>query len=250
MIALGATACAAIAGVDQFSEGACAGGDCDGAVIDSASDVPQGVDAPFDAPRETSGGDASGTDASDASDGGASDASDASKDAAKDAPSDAGGDCGPDLLNCTACGASCDVIHSNPTSCNGATCVYSSCHSGWTDCSTTAPNLDGCECNTPACCGSKCETTHANGVGQNYYDCVDAGTYNVTQATEACAAYTGNQAACSSSGCTGPGSNMVVCGSSGNLCVCWNYSGTNVGHLYSSGQSTCYCPGSTDPSWN
>ena len=229
-VLIGVTACTALAGVDQFTEGPCAGG-CDGEAIDATADASKDA-------------------ASDVGPSGDASSKDAGADATKDGST--GGDCGAidTPLNCTACGASCDVLHSNSATCNGATCVYASCHAGWSDCDTTAPNLNGCECNTPACCGGSCQTTHANGLGGNYYDCVDAGTYDTTQATAACASYTSNQAACSASGCTGPGSNMVVCGSSGGICVCWDYSGSNMGHVYSSGSASCYCPGSTDPSWN
>jgi hypothetical protein len=235
LLALGVSGCAAIAGVDQFSEGACAGGACDGAVLDATADVKPTGDASADAPPP----DAAKTDG-------------ASPDAAQGTDAATDGGCGPldTPLNCGACGAACDVLHSNSASCNGVTCIYASCHSGWADCDTTAPNLAGCECNTPGCCGSGCQTTHSNGIGGNYYDCTSQGTYDTTQATEACGSYTGNQAACSESGCTGPGSNHVVCGTSGSMCVCWDYSGSNAGHVYSSGSTTCYCPGSTDPSWN
>jgi hypothetical protein len=238
---VGVGGCAAVAGVDQFSEGPCAGGDCDGSVMDAliGDSAPAGDAKP--------GADGGG--GSDAATG-----SDAAKDGSPGQDGGGGNDggCGPldTPLNCTACGDACDVLHSNSATCNGATCVYASCHSGWSDCNTTQPNLDGCECNTPACCGSSCETTHSNGIGESFYDCVAQGTHDSTQAGEACGAYTGNQAQCSSSSCAGPGSNQVVCGTSGGICVCWDYSGSNVGHVYSSAGSTCYCPGSTDPSWN
>lgn len=227
--------CAAIAGVDQFSEGPCAGGDCDGGALDV---IKQG-DAPVDqsvadqvvkdnvtqdVTTNDGSGDASGGD----------------------------GGCGPTntITNCSACGLACDVVHSNGPVCNGVTCGYGSCHSGYSDCNTTAPDTDGCECATPSCCGSSCATTHSNGLNQSYYDCTAKGTYNSTQAMEACAAYTGNQSLCSTSGCTGPGSNMVACGTSNGICACWNYSGTIIGHVTTSANSTCYCPASTDPTWN
>ena len=99
---------------------------------------------------------------------------------------------------------------------------------------------------------SACAITHANGVGQNYYDCVDAGTYNQTQAGKACTAYTNDQFACQAASCIGDAGDMVVCGTpeGGTNCVCWDYVGQDTSHVYKSGTTTCYCPGSTDPNWN
>jgi hypothetical protein len=238
--------CAAIAGIDQFSEGPCAGGDCDGAVgVDGNADVIKqgdstgGQDQSVDQSVDQSAGDVVQQDV-----GTTSDASDSGQ------GNDSG--CGPTntITNCSACGLACDVVHSNGPVCNGVTCGYTSCHSGYSDCNTGAPDTDGCECATPSCCGSSCATTHSNGLGTNYYDCTAKSTFNSTQATEACGAYTGNQATCTTLGCTGPGSNQVVCGTTGGICACWNYSGSNVGHVTTSTNTTCYCPASSDPSWN
>jgi hypothetical protein len=235
--------CAAIAGIDQFSEGPCAGGDCDGAVgVDGNNpDVIKQGDA--NGGQDQSVADQSSQDVTQQDVGTTSDASDASQNT---------DGCGPTntITNCSACGLACDVVHSNSPVCNGVTCGYGSCHSGYSDCDTTAPDTDGCECATPSCCGSSCATTHSNGLGTNYYDCTAKSTYNSTQGTEACGAYTGNQATCTTLSCTGPGSNQVVCGTTGGKCACWNYSGSNVGHVTTSPNTTCYCPASTDPTWN
>ena len=233
--------CAAIAGIDQFSEGACAGGDCDGGGVDAKPG-----DAAIDQQPNKDGGGQGVITQADAGDSGGGDASDAGGD------SSSGGDCGATntITNCSGCGLACDVTHSNSPACNGVTCGYGSCHSGYSDCNTTAPDTDGCECATPTCCGSSCATTHSNGLNESYYDCTAKSTYNSTQAMEACAAYTGSQSLCSTSGCTGPGSNLVACGTSNGICACWNYSGSNLGHVTTSSNSTCYCPASTDPSWN
>jgi hypothetical protein len=209
-------------------------------VVEAGVDAKPTTDAPVDQTVQDTGNKDVVVPPDDASDG-ATTGNDAS---------DSGCGATNTTINCGACGASCDVLHSNSATCNGVTCIYASCHSGYSDCSNGAPNLDGCECATPACCGNSCQTTHSNGIGENFYDCVALNTHNSTQASEACAAYTNNQAACSTFSCTGPGSNQVMCGSLNNLCVCWNFSGSNIGHVLSSGTSTCYCPGSTDPSWN
>jgi hypothetical protein len=235
---LATSGCATIAGIDQFSEGACAGGgDCDASVLDANVDAKPSGDATLDAPKDQSSGGDTGT-TSDASDGGTT-TSDAS---------DAGCGATNTITNCSGCGLACDVTTSNSPVCNGVTCGYGSCHAGYSDCNTTAPNTDGCECNTPSCCGSSCATTHSNGIGQSYYDCVAQGTFNSTQATEACGAYTSS--ACSTLSCTGGGSNLVACGTNNGACVCWDYSGSNVGHVHASVNATCYCPSTTDPSWN
>ena len=238
-----AVGCATVTGLDKYVVGDCAGGECDGSVPVDGS-LPDG-----DKPGVDGGSDSA------SADGGGSDATTTDAGPGKDAGDAGGGNdggCGAldTPTNCTACGASCDVLHSDTPSCNGVTCTYPGCHSGWSDCNTTAPNLDGCECNTPGCCSNGCETTHSNGAGQNYYDCNALNTYDLSAGTEACTAYTGNQASCSGSSCAGPGSNLVVCGTTGGSCTCWDYSGTNSGHVYSSGSTACYCPTSSSATWN
>jgi hypothetical protein len=57
---------------------------------------------------------------------------------------------------------------------------------------TTPPDTDGCECAAPGCCSGACQVVHSNGAGQSFYDCVAASTFNQTQATEACVAFTNN----------------------------------------------------------
>jgi hypothetical protein len=170
-----------------------------------------------------------------------------------DSGSNTGSDtgCGPlnTVQNCTMCGAACDMTHSSGASCNGSTCQYQSCQMGWSNCATTAPDLAGCECNTPSCCGTSCQITHQNGLGQDFHDCVAKGTFNLVQAIQACAAYTGNQNLCMTATCVQPKDDLV-CGSLNNKCACWDYNGVTPGHVYLSGNSQCYCPGGNDPSWN
>jgi hypothetical protein len=133
-------------------------------------------------------------------------------------------------------------------------------------CSPGFANCDGsgCNCRTsttaPGCCSGStasvtgtCQTVHSNGIFQNgafenYFDCVPAGTYNLTQATEACTAYTGSAALCTFSSCGG--SLNTVCGPGPQGCACWQFSGTNTGHVVASGSSSCFCPGPGDPGWD
>src|SRR5262249_28864544 len=150
------------------------------------------------------------------------------------------------------CGSCTTVCSGSTPNCVGGICSGTSCPGGTSDCN--ASSGDGCECSTPGCCGTGCQTTHNDGVGHNFYDCVALGTSNPTQALEACAAYTGNASMCHAFSCKPPGQNAVVCSDAfSGSCVCWNYSGGNVGHVFNSGASgvsNCYCPISTDPTWN
>jgi hypothetical protein len=161
--------------------------------------------------------------------------------------------------SCGGCQNVCSTGTGQP-SCNGTTCSYS-CNSGQVDCnSDNAPDTDGCECATPGCCsGGKCQQTHGNGVGQNFYDCNSTGTHNQTQANEACAAFTGNASACSSSSiCCGAlcpflgTTSNSVCGASNGTCHCWQYGGSNPGKVESPSASSCKatCGSGSDPTWN
>lgn len=236
--ALVASGCALIGGLDQYSKG---DADSPDAVADqTVSDVAQ-----TDAPNSDSGNDVSVPDSSgdvvveDVQDGGVADAADA-------------GDCGtPNTINdCTMCGAKCDGTNASTTLCTGTTCQYT-CKNGYSNCDAAAPDLGGCECPTPTCCGAGCATTHANGVGQNYYDCVDAGTYNSTQALKACTAYTTDQLACAMYGCTSDAGDSMICGQpDGGGCACWTYVGLDTSHVYKSGNTNCFCPSTNDPTWN
>jgi Cys-rich repeat protein len=101
--------------------------------------------------------------------------------------------------NCGGCGNACNTTVSNNTGRNcsgGTTCTYT-CAGTRKDCNFgTAPNLDGCECALPSCGGNGCVGStscstiqHADGLGQNYYDCTALNTFNGSQALEACTAY-------------------------------------------------------------
>jgi hypothetical protein len=148
--------------------------------------------------------------------------------------------------HCGGCGVACDTTHSIDAGCtSGTTCTYQACQPGWSMCNTTAPNTAGCACNTPSCCGSKCQVTHTNGAiptADSFYDCVDAGTYNATQAFEACVAYTNDATKCSTGWTCHTGT--AACNSPGDTAsctLCWYYSGPQTGK-----HTTCDCP--TSPS--
>ncbi len=234
-----ASGCALVSGLDQYEKGDAESPDAtpDQTVSDVATDTT----------TKDSGSDTSQEDApndvvtADVQDSGINDAA------------DAGDSCGPlnTVDNCSMCGAVCDGGNATSTGCNGTTCQYA-CKTGYSNCNTTAPDLNGCECATPSCCGASCQTTHMNGVGQNYYDCVDAGTYTSQQALKACTAYTSDQFQCNQGSCTSDAGDMMVCGypEGGTNCVCWTWAGLDTSHVYKSGSTTCYCPSTNDPTWN
>jgi hypothetical protein len=99
-------------------------------------------------------------------------------------------------------------------------------------------------------CGP-CLYVHANGLGQNFFDCTPLGTHNAAQAMEACVAYTGNSLQCRAAMC---GDTPVVCSSeSATSCACWAFLGAGAGHVKDSlqaGALNCMCPGPTAPTWN
>jgi hypothetical protein len=179
---------------------------------------------------------------------------DATSEGHADAPADG---CGATntVDNCGACGVACDNTTASARICNGASCLYT-CTSGRSNCNSAAPDTNGCECATPGCCATGCQTAHSNGVGQQFYDCLDAGTANQTQATLACNAYAaavaadgGDAGQCQLYGCTGPqGNNVLICTSALVGCYCWKFAGiaSTTGHV----STTCLCPTDTDPIWN
>jgi hypothetical protein len=174
-------------------------------------------------------------------------------------------------LNCTACGVKCDVLHSVGPTCDGTTCNYNSCFSGFSDCDKTAPNANGCECPTPACCGSSCAVAHKNCVsgtcgplGQNYFianACQALGTpgnpatYTQEMAVAARAAWpqAGTDDVPGTGSCGGQSALSRV---TATACVVWVYAGSLAGSVFYSttmsdaGGPACLCPGSTATSWN
>jgi hypothetical protein len=128
------------------------------------------------------------------------------------------------------------------------------------DCNVaTAPDTDGCECDTATtaaqgtvngCCGTGCQTKHSNGLMQNFFDCQPLGTIDQPQATEACTVFTGDVTKCHAFACTGPGSNQVVCSDTAATCACWGFAGTNAGHVHANATTTCNCASAADSPWN
>ena len=91
--------------------------------------------------------------------------------------------------------------------------------------------------------------THSNGIGQSFYDCVPAGTYDLTQATAAANAWPVAAVSTFTAAC---GTGMIYCKQAAAQCACWAYSGNRVGLVRLNDVSaTCYCPGLIgNPSWD
>jgi len=258
--------CAAITGLDNIQEQACAP-DCDGG---STAEVGADITTDQNA-AENSGGD-QGSDAhpeagkdTSVDTGGPETAAETGVDAPPDvdfidSPFDSG--CG-DLnttTNCGACGDKCAPVNTVQTSAacceygtcpgstngNGNSCTYT-CATGHLDCNfATAPNTDGCECTAPAtaqCCvnsGGDCPFLHNNGLNQAsspFWDCVPTGTINAQLAQDACDAYvTGAGQATSNCQLYGMADaslpDSYCSGSATGDCVCWTYSGQYMGQVF------------------
>jgi hypothetical protein len=153
-----------------------------------------------------------------------------------DAGADAEAGCGPTntILNCGACGTTCDTTQSVGEKCiDAATCTYTGCASGWGDCDKTPPNTDGCETSLSSLsscggCGHACDTTsgHSLGVGcdgvsctysrcaPGWGDCINAPpntdgcetnlntTLNCAMCAQSCDTTHSTGAACNGGGCT------------------------------------------------
>jgi hypothetical protein len=66
--------------------------------------------------------------------------------------------------SCAACGNACDTSHSTGATCNGRSCLYAGCATGYVNCASSPPDANGCE--TPlastsncAACGNACDTS-------------------------------------------------------------------------------------------
>jgi hypothetical protein len=155
-----------------------------------------------------------------------------------------------DVNHCGGCRTVCSYPNALAT-CPTGTCVLSACNEGYQDCD--GQNADGCECKGSGCCGGgTCQVQHSNGVGQSFFDCVPLGTYDQTQATSACVAFTGDATLChATTSCSGSGNVAVCSDGSTSACNCWIYGGISAGHVNTGlpGNCSCKAQGST-PTWN
>jgi hypothetical protein len=100
---------------------------------------------------------------------------------------------------------------------------------------------------TGPCDGGTAPVVHSNGLGQTFSDCAPLGTINVTQALEACDAYTSDAGACSIYLTCSAGSEL--CAGNATNCACWRYDGNTAGHVATM-SGGCNCIGSSSPTWN
>jgi hypothetical protein len=171
-------------------------------------------------------------------------------------------------MSCGACGVACDTDSGSPA-CNNGTCTYT-CRTGRFDCDyMTSPNTDGCECTGGCCPNHTCQITHStgvsSGVSQTFPDCMALGTWNITQAMEACAAFTGDPAKCAMTTQACPYiMATAACSSGTSQCYCW-YLPNNpsapappVGQVQGNATATCAslglgtwpCPNLDSGVWN
>ncbi|HEX9049586.1 MAG TPA: hypothetical protein VF841_03550 [Anaeromyxobacter sp.] len=165
-----------------------------------------------------------------------------------------------------ACGGACVSVRTDPSNCGacGTACASgASCASGICTCPAAEPAVCGTTagsggtccagngCCTPAGGGpSTCQISHSNGVGQSFYDCVPAGTYDVTQAQKAAQAWdpggmpvAGYTLGCASQSCLG--------WQTAHACGVWCYGGDILQGRAEAVQSlVCPCPTPGSPSWN
>jgi hypothetical protein len=173
--------------------------------------------------------------------------------------------CGTAGATCSPCSNGlCDKA-SGTCSCDATTCPDGCCSGGvtgtceaYSSMTVTSCGAGGAACSscTGGCCsagtGGTCDTKHSNGTGQSYYDCNPlysaSNPWTAAAALEACAAFTGDAAKCSSGyKC---GSAIHVCSDGYTSCDCWQYSGPLVGHVDVNSNTTCYCAIAGDPSWD
>jgi hypothetical protein len=100
---------------------------------------------------------------------------------------------------------------------------------------------------TGPCDGGTALVVHSNGLGETFSDCAPLGTFNVTQALQACVAHTGDAGACTVDPISCAQGDQV-CGTSAAMCTCWRYNGNSAGKF--SNSASCSCVGSASPTWN
>ncbi len=132
-----------------------------------------------------------------------------------------------DPTNCAGCGRSCDVASSVGATCTAGTCTYTSCKAGYADCTTSPPNVDGCESKLDTAqhclaCGNVCDTANSLGAG---CDGVKGCTYT------ACKSGFGNcvTTAPDTDGCETALNSILNCTACGVKCDSTNSNGATCG---------------------
>ena len=172
-----------------------------------------------------------------------------------------------DMNNCGACGTKCSAtVWANATAlCVGGTCSTMVCQAGYADCNRSA--ADGCETKLVAPgAGCGCNVAHDNGLGQVYNDCSkplgrpgNAASYSQVMAYEAASAFTGDASTVQDTTCHQqlpghPATDIpAVSAISQGSCAVWVYGGATAGYVHmqtTDSTGSCYCPSTTDKSWN
>jgi hypothetical protein len=101
---------------------------------------------------------------------------------------------------------------------------------------------------------------HTNGIGQSWSDCAPLGTYNQTEAEQACEANAhlhGAASACVVNDCDGPVA-VAVCDVDVDVlgfCTCWTFAGPAAGRVLShacdvdAGAAKAQCAGPSNDAW-
>ncbi len=164
-----------------------------------------------------------------------------------------------DPNNCGSCGLVCNGATNATGKCTGGACGIA-CNSGFANCDGNAGN--GCECTGNICCSGACEPAHQNGLGQGYDDCSPLGvpgtnsTYSYTLATEARNAWPMSSAGDADCICGTGSTTTCVWRQTATSCAVWEFhsaSGASspAGHVnLNTANNNCYCPASTNPTWD
>jgi hypothetical protein len=153
-----------------------------------------------------------------------------------------------DEVNCGACGWTCAV----GATCGGGSCA---CPSGrTTPCGQGATGGGTC-CAGNTCCSGACQTEHDNGLGQHFYDCLALGTYDVTQARAAAAAWQASGAVEIPGYALGCASPSCIGWQTQTSCGVWCYGGTadplrGRASVVQSIACVGACPTAGAPNWN
>jgi hypothetical protein len=103
-------------------------------------------------------------------------------------------------------------------------------------------------------CGASGFTVHSNGIGQTFQDCAPSGTYDATQALEACTAFTGKSASCTIESCIGllekATDEQAACSKGASTCECWSFAGVYVGLVQSTDAKLCKPCAAGGKAWN
>jgi hypothetical protein len=101
-------------------------------------------------------------------------------------------------------------------------------------------------CAGNGCCGGGCQTSHANGLGQDYYDCGTLGTWTLATASLAAAAWAPTGGTDSSLFFSGD----CLSRQTGSACATWCYTGNFAGRVELNGLSVaCLSPTGASPFW-